>query len=67
MVPTEKLLHRVNALDSPVAEFDGAPVLATPAAFTAGVVLGAKVSAGAIAVAGGGAALCTATILGCGS
>ena len=67
MQPTAKLLEHVNHTDISIHERQGVPVLATPAAFGAGVVLGAKVSAGGIAVAGGGAALCTATVLGCGN
>ncbi|MET8577135.1 hypothetical protein [Streptomyces sp. NPDC005012] len=54
------LLKKVNAGAGRMAEDAVAPVMATPAAFVAGVVAGGKASAVLVAAAGVGAAVANA-------
>ncbi|CAL9446155.1 hypothetical protein ACLIYM_21440 [Streptomyces fenghuangensis] len=54
------LVEKVNAGVGRPVEDEAAPVMATPAAFAAGVVAGAKASAILVAAAGVGAAVANA-------
>ncbi|MEV7601341.1 hypothetical protein AB0O91_28640 [Kitasatospora sp. NPDC089797] len=54
------LIDKINATEIPATGGAYAPVLATPAAFVAGVVAGAKVSGALVAAAGVGAAVASA-------
>lgn len=51
------MLERINAGEGKMAEQGAAPVMATPAAFAAGVVAGAKASGALVTAAAAGAAV----------
>ncbi|MBT2447425.1 hypothetical protein J7F03_10125 [Streptomyces sp. ISL-43] len=54
------LMDKINAVEIQASGDAYAPVMATPAAFVAGAVAGAKVSGALVAAAGVGAAVASA-------